>query len=479
MAKTKNSVFNDRMTAIPYTISSLTRPFDAETFSIPIPDMPIYDPSRKPNKTPVARQLGTNKPLMVRHCLPPSPTWNYENPMARLSYGVMSAKESRSIRSLIELMSDGPLASEYIFPDTGFITTEIQDDFWNICDGRAIVFPEIIAAELSGWLQNPLHNTGLHSWLSRAIAKCEVSPEVQKPFRWGHVMASIGQQLNPKHVGVMDRRSMSEYGFNYYVDLLSIRKRHGIRVARQLNEKLGRPPEEVEMHNELQRVCDERIAPLGFKGWQDHGKRNFTADEELVVSAAINAVMTGQTSTILTRDNDVFEQFAKLMEALTGNYMCFYFGLARHFHSENVPMKAIPVNSPPGSVELFLGPSIENIVIPEKESRNLLPDSYTPVHCFCVLVGNTCDDPKVSIAGYCLEKEMQEMLFTKAITNGKNSSYFGNRNVVMGSNYNAKELSISFTIGEEASVDFEGIVASQIDILQSLRSINSVIQLRW
>jgi hypothetical protein len=450
-----------------------------KNFPIPPADMPIYDPSRKPNKTPVAKQLGTNKPLMVRHCLPPSPTWNYKNPMARLSYGIMSAKESRSIRSLIELISDGPLASKYIFPDTGFITTEILDDFWNICDDRFIVFPEIIAAELSGWIRNPLHNKSLHSWLSRAIAKCEETPEVQKPFRWGNVMASIGHQLNVKHVGILDRQSMSEYGFNYYVDLLSIRKRNGIRVSRQLQAKLGRPPEKTEMHNELQRVCDERIAPLAFKGWQDHGKRNFTADEELVASAAINAIMTGQTSTILTRDNDVFEQFAKLMETLTANYMCFLFGLARHFYSENVPMKAIPVPNPPESIDLFLGPSVESIVIPEKESRILLPDSHTPVHCFCVLVGNTCDDPKVSIAGYCLEKEMQELLFTKAVTNGKNSSHFGNRNVLIGSNYNSKELSISFVIGEEALVEFEGVTASQIDILQSLRSINSVIQLRW
>lgn len=132
-------------------------------------------------------------------------------------------------------------------------------------------------------------------------------------------MANIGHQLNPKKVGILDKVSMSEYGLDYYVSLLSIRKREGIRVARQLEQKLGRDPYDAEVRNELQRVLDERITPLAFKGWKDQGKRNFTADEELVVSAAINSIMTGETGIVLTRDNDVFEQFAKLMEALTAN----------------------------------------------------------------------------------------------------------------------------------------------------------------
>jgi hypothetical protein len=85
----------------------------------------------------------------------------------------------------------------------------------------------------------------------------------------------------------------------------------------------------------------------------------------------------------------------------------------------------------------------------------------------------------VSIAGYCLEQEMQDLLFTKAATNGKNSEYFGNRNVVIGSNFDSSELSTAFIIGEESYVDFEGISVSQIDVMQSLKSIKSVIELRW
>ena len=441
--------------------------------------MSIYDPSRKPNKTPFVRLLESSKPLMVRHCLPPSPTWNYQTPMARLSYGVLSAKESRSIRSLFDLIVDGPLDSRFIFPDTGFITTEIQEYFWNICDGRLMVFPEIIAAELSGWIQNPLHNKALHTWLSRAFTKCENDPEFQKPFRWSHVMANIGHQLNPKKVGILDKVSMSEYGLDYYVSLLSIRKREGIRVARQLEQKLGRDPYDAEVRNELQRVLDERITPLAFKGWKDQGKRNFTADEELVVSAAINSIMTGETGIVLTRDNDVFEQFAKLMEALTANYMCYRFGLVRHINPEGVPMYELPFDSNSNKPKLFAEKTIENIVIPSLETQGLPPYSHTPVHCFCVLVGNSCDDPRVSIAGYCLEQEMQDLLFTKAATNGKNSEYFGNRNVVIGSNFDSSELSTAFIIGEESYVDFEGISVSQIDVMQSLKSIKSVIELRW
>ncbi|MEZ6090307.1 MAG: hypothetical protein R3C05_20220 [Pirellulaceae bacterium] len=137
-----------------------------------------------------------------------------------------------------------------------------------------------------------------------------------------------------------------------YVNVLSIRKRLGIRVARELSAKLNRIPTENEMRRELQRQSDERVAPLAFKGWKDQSKRNFSADEELVVSAAINAIMSGETTVILTRDTDVFEQFAKLMEILTSNYMCYRFGLVRHFNTD-ISMHKLAVAHGNGKPKLF------------------------------------------------------------------------------------------------------------------------------
>ena len=49
------------------------------------------------------------------------------------------------------------------------------------------------------------------------------------------------------------------------------------------------------------------LGPIAFKGWKGQGKRNYLADEELVVSAVITAIMTGESTTILTWDNDLLD----------------------------------------------------------------------------------------------------------------------------------------------------------------------------
>jgi hypothetical protein len=46
----------------------------------------------------------------------------------------------------------------------------------------------------------------------------------------------------------------------------------------------------------------ERVTPIAIEGSKRAGVRSYTADEELIVSSAITAIMTGQATMILTRE---------------------------------------------------------------------------------------------------------------------------------------------------------------------------------
>src|SRR5207302_1618673 len=109
----------------------------------------------------------------------------------------------------------------------------------------------------------------------------------------------VCNRLEPFRVGVLKKGEMMRYGYEYYVNLLSVRKRIGIRVAKQLQTELGGSPTDHEVRNRLNRDYHPRVGPIAFKGWKDKGKRNYMADEEMVVSAVITAIMTGGTTTIL------------------------------------------------------------------------------------------------------------------------------------------------------------------------------------
>lgn len=389
--------------------------------------------------------------------------------MSRLSFGVMTAKEDRSIEDLYHLLTTGPISADLIFVDTGFVTTRIHEQFWELFPHQVLCFTEFIVAELSGWTARPIHNSYLHNWLPRAIEECEASDATQGVFRSSRVLASLCNRLTWINVGLTNRNVIEDFGFDYYVNLLSLRKLAGVRVSKELLRELGREPTENEVRNRLNHDLHQRIAPIAFKGWKDRHKRNFLADEELVVSAVLTAILTGETTAILTRDTDVFEQFTKLFELLTNDYACYRFGIVRHFSPKGVPM--FPLSISPGAEEPhgFLGTEVEHVVLPRHEVERLPPSTHTPVHCFCVLVGNTCDDPKISIVGVCLEREMDALLEVKSKATGRNTEYFGNKNVIAGVHVQPDRNGILFTLGEELIIDYEGVQQTWYDVQRAMK----------
>jgi hypothetical protein len=133
--------------------------------------------------------------------------------------------------------------------------------------------------------------------------------------------------------------SFRQYGHDYYVNLLALRKRLGVVAHRDLQAALGREPSDSELKRYLSETLHARDVVLAFKGWKHQGARNYLADEELVVTSVMTAILTGRETVILTRDTDVFEQFVKLVGLMVSDYWCSRFAdFVRHFSGERWPM---------------------------------------------------------------------------------------------------------------------------------------------
>lgn len=430
--------------------------------------MMISNSARKPNYTQTARYFRTTKPIVEQLVPLPPPTLRNPNPMYRLAFGAMTAKEDISFPRLHDMMTRGPLQSTFIFPDTGVITTSVPQQFWDVCVGRQIAFTEMTAAELNGWFGYPMHNGYLHSWLPRAMREClQKQASVKTPFRSVQVVGDIASQLVPFTVSVAERSRLQKYGFDHYVNFLSLRKRLGRRVFRELQTELGREPTDNEFKQKLARDYHPRISSIAFKGWKDWGKRNYLADEELVVLSVITAVMTGMPALILTRDTDVFENFAKLCHELTADYAAFRFGEVHSANPEGCPMFSRNIGNLGKEIGL-VGDAVHQVFISQEDMDGLPPYSHTPVHTFCVLLGNTVIDPKVSIAGFCVETEMEGLLFVKGRTNGRNTERFGKENLRVGTSL-TDGVKILLMRAEEKPIDYEGVSTTWIDLQHALK----------
>ncbi len=434
----------------------------------------VYTVGRKANSTPTAKHFNSSRPISEefydKQAVNRRPK---RRPLARLSFGVISPKEDRSIRNLFDLIESGPLECQSIFPDAGFFMKPMPAQFWEIGRGRLIGFSEMSVGELSGWLNYPIHNSYLHEWLPRALRN--IGQQTASPGLLGRktqVLGSVGHKLIPYTVGVANKAALNAFGYDYYVGMLSLRKKLGIAESRKLRTDLGREPTEQEMRNHLHNKFHPRIAPIAFKGWKDQGKRNFLADEELVVTAVLTAVVGCSDNLILTWDTDVFDQFTKLAELMSADYACFRWAEVHAQSPDGCPMfpMAIPADGS-GCQDAFAGNELHHIVISSSDVEQLPPSVfYTPVQVYCVLLGNNCIDPKMSTAAFCFEAEMAEMLRVKSVTGGKNTSRFPGRNMIVGTDLREGQMpGTLFSLAAENMLTYEGITVSWLDLQNALK----------
>jgi hypothetical protein len=173
------------------------------------------------------------------------------------------------------------------FPDTNFFSRPMNFAVWDALLEKRIVITPKVWDELQPWIANPFYNVSVRDFVLHA------------------------RGINDPRVEFLQVDNYEPYGYQYYYNLLSCRKRIGGEIYEELKAKLNRDPLDEEFRREVQVRCKERGYTLAIKGKTDEAKPNRFADEELVVLAVQTAIIRNADVVLLTRDADVQDQFSK------------------------------------------------------------------------------------------------------------------------------------------------------------------------
>jgi hypothetical protein len=283
------------------------------------------------------------------------------------------------------------------FLDSSFLHRhQIPDEVFDALLSRRIAVTQMVWAELHDWVRNPFANRNFRDVLVSANERGHSSVLFLNPNDWPD-----------------DIRESA----HYYVSLLSIRKVFGLLLKEDYANKHGREMPDEELISTLQSAVGDRGVILARKGLLDYGKANFTADEDLVVAAATHAILTGEETSVLTRDRDPLEQFRKVLYLIDTHYRC-------HLIAESyldTPENLIESKGGPESSRDCFEPGDRSILnLPRRFVDWVLPRPGSRVVLHCHRLAGDGERMKIASLDFCAQREMLSLLRVKGRTGGKN-----------------------------------------------------------
>ena len=298
-------------------------------------------------------------------------------------------------------------ASEDIlfFCDTSLFHSSTDDRLWEALlneEGKMVIIPPV-RQELDPWL---------------------VTNESHAAAR-----AVLDQESSVSFLGLEPGNEREHTAFEYYVNLLGIRKRLATLEQAKFEEKHGRPPREKELRSLMQGL-HEKLGPRGYllakKGVEKEESSNFYTDESLVYLAMKTGFETGREVVILTKDEDIQEQFYKLQWLLDTHYRSMLFADLYASEPSRLVSHPMPMDNPDLG-EMFTGH--DNVLVERPDwlirgdAAPILPPYCHPVMVHCWIVGE-----RFTQMIFCAEREMKRLLATKGVTDGLNTYKFGEKN---------------------------------------------------
>lgn len=297
-----------------------------------------------------------------------------------------------------------------IFLDTGFMTShEVPRGLWDSILQKRVFITKGVRSELQPWLNSPRCNQWFSDYLKAAFEAEESGT--------GHEVVSIATIDDFSQ----DIRPVADY----YVRLLWLRKYFAVHQFELFKEKHGRDPV---IETELQPIC-QKFA--GARGWRiaskvlrDRHKPSVLVpvDEGIVVSALFHSIVYGEPSILLTRDNDVFEQWCKCIYLIDTHYQAML--LAEKYAA--TPEEFYKFNAP-DCAALYQGEG--NILLsPRFDTRELRDWDIAPLQASCGLL-STSDNPLMfSERTFGLVEDVARLVSVKSRTAGRNTDLFEKMN---------------------------------------------------
>lgn len=317
----------------------------------------------------------------------------------------MTPKSPYDAGEFCEGVADAPEDVAF-FCDTSLFDRKTDARLWDALlngEGKMIIVPPV-RRELDPWLAS----NGAHP-AARAILDGKSSVEFSG--------------IAPK-----DRRGLAVA--EYYIELLGFRKKPLLLRLAEFKEEHGRLPDNEE-RRELMVRLHEDLGPRGYllakKGAEAKIPENLLTDETLVYLAMKAGIVTGREVVILSKDEDVLEQFYKLQWLLDTHYRAML--LADAFAAEPSRFATHPMSKGGADLaEMFEG---EDGALVERPlwliggpHAPILPPYCRPVTVHCWIIGEV-----VTSMVFCAEMEMERLLLTKAATGGLNTYKFDKKNL--------------------------------------------------
>lgn len=380
---------------------------------------------RKPKMTVTSRFFEERAPIASRNV--PSP---FPNPppnreaIARLAFRGPSPKLDGTAAGLAHAIGVASLRNAILFLDTNIFTTDLDISAWDAFFTRQIFITPNVYWELRPWLKNPFCNKTVRDRVVEAIkhqVNSASSSQESPPFE-----LSKSRDI-PKIEVLFFNEDFTKHGYNYYLNLLALRKMIGPMTDLYLTKHLGHRPTKDQFMAEVQRNFGRRGFLLAKKGLEAANSPNKLTDEHLVVMAVLTAIMRGREAFIFTRDPDVLEQYYKLLCLMKEHYRSMLIAEKYAASPESMAFREVPIESDGVQPPKFSGSSVLEWEIADVDF-NPLPKDFHFVNIYCFLLGGGPSEMKITECCFCAETEMAQMLKIKAITGGLSTDKFDGRN---------------------------------------------------
>lgn len=286
-------------------------------------------------------------------------------------------------------------------PDSSMFLAHTDQVVWEALFGtKRVKLVEPVIDETSTWLNDPCPHANKLARDVLIAAKADHSNAPVKSLQvWNDPIAT--------------------YLVNYYSRLVGVRKRLMDLGRGCLKESLGRDPTNAELANWAKDTYGERSQMIALSGNQPKIPGHRLNDEVLVICAAINAIMRGNETAIITRDEDVYEQFYKTVWMLDTQYRAMLMAEMYAANPLEFPVRRVMDTSQ----DAFLG-EVRLLERPSDTMDEVLPDRFTmvSVHCFLLHEGTTTH------LSFSLEREMKYLLKAKFDSKGLNTTLLDGHN---------------------------------------------------
>ncbi len=335
--------------------------------------------------------------------------------------------------------------------DTNIILSGQYNDILDclVENNRLIIFPEILG-EIETWLGDPKYNSS-KLWIDLNDGRS-------------------GRKSNIEIASVDPADKDNIAGLEYYVNLISFRKKaYDVYKSAYIEEK-GCEPTKMELNGYIQQRFEEvglKLAQEGVKASGDK-KKNIYNDEAIILQAFICLMKDAFEVVVLTADFGFLDQFDRFISIIYYDYQCYLF--AEYMFANNNFFNILPLDlTDQDLVGAFVNKNGGLIDRGRLELNAILPPKMNPCVFYCWYFRKAPNENTFAQLSFGAVKELRDVINIKGKTNGMNTDKFGILNVRhMLGNYFLKKYGFVGSIGEEAFHDYGKYRFSKFDIFNCL-----------